>query len=175
MLREFRLPTLQNSLDMRSLICFAVKLPTHIFVQASQFHANQYSSFRFDRPARFRLLSYMTQRFPTANIFHSGISRPAISRRHIFLYRANLSLSLATTFRQGAFGACLNLMAFNISLSFSIFFLFFLFFIFLVFLLLSVFLAFFPHSLSSNIPNFYFFRIFLRISARKNSIHHWML
>jgi hypothetical protein len=41
------------------------------------------------------------------------------------------------------------------------------------------FLLFLFHSLptlsSSNIPNFYFFRIFLRISAQKNSIHYWML
>lgn len=74
---------------------------------------------------------YRAQRFPVINIFRSGISRPAISRRHIFLYRANLSLSLAITFHQGAFGADLNLTASNISLSFSISF--FLFFIFLLF------------------------------------------
>lgn len=103
---------------------------------------------------------YRAQRFPVINIFRSGISRPAISRRHIFLYRANLSLSLAITFHQGAFGADLNLTASNISLSFSISF--FLFFIF-CFLLPIFHLA--PSS--SNIPNFYFFRIFLRISAQK--------
>ena len=93
---------------------------------------------------------YMVHRFPSANIFHSGISRPAISRRPIFLYRANFSLLFAITFHQGAFGAGLNLMASNLSLSFSISF-HFLFFIFLLFLF---------HSLltpsSSNIPNFYF-------------------
>ena len=73
----------------------------------------------------------------------------------IFLYRVNLSLSLATTFHQGAFGVDLNLTASNISLSFSIFFLFFLFFIFCFF-----FPTFLPTTSSSNIPNFYFFRIF---------------
>lgn len=54
---------------------------------------------------------YRAQRFPVINIFRSGISRPAISRRHIFLYRANLSLSL----------------------SFSIFFLFFVLYFFCFF------------------------------------------
>lgn len=73
---------------------------------------------------------YRAQRFPVINIFRSGISRPAISRRHIFLYRANLSLSLAITFHQGAFGADLNLTASNLSLSFSIFFLFFVLYFF---------------------------------------------
>lgn len=82
---------------------------------------------------------YIVHRFPSANIFHSGISRPAISRRPIFLYRANFSLLFAITFHQGAFGAGLNLMASNLSLSFSISF---------FFVLLT------PSS--SNIPNFYF-------------------
>lgn len=68
---------------------------------------------------------YRVQCLPAANTFHSGISRPAISRRPIFLYRANFSLLFAITFHQGAFGAGLNLMASNLSLSFSIsFFLF---------------------------------------------------
>lgn len=94
---------------------------------------------------------YRAQRFPVINIFRSGISRPAISRRPIFLYRANLSLSLAITFHQGAFGVDLNLTASNLSLSFSIFCSLF----FLLFLSHSL-----PTPSLSNIPNFYFFRIF---------------
>ena len=80
---------------------------------------------------------YMAQRFPAANIFHSGISRPTISRRPIFLYRANLSLSL----------------------SFSIFFLFFCSLFFLFFLLLSVFFAFF-HILYHPIYRIFIFSVF---------------
>ena len=102
---------------------------------------------------------YMAHRFPSANIFHSGISRPAIYRRPIFLYRANFSLLFAITFHQGAFGAGLNLMASNLSLSFSISFCFFVLYFSCFFLLLSVFLLFSTFSIIQY-TEFLFFRIF---------------
>lgn len=100
---------------------------------------------------------YMVHRFPSANIFHSGISRPAISRRPIFLYRANFSLLFAITFHQGAFGAGLNLMASNLSLSFSI----------------SFFL--FSSPLLHPIYRIFIFPYFFADFCTKNSIHYWML
>jgi hypothetical protein len=105
------------------------------------------------------IFSYKPHSLPSANNIPSGLTRPALFRqlslqgttlsgyqhlpfRHqpasnlsppTFLYRANLSLSLAITFHQGAFGADLNLTASNLSLSFSIFFLFFVLYFFYFF------------------------------------------
>ena len=166
-MREPGLPAGQNSLDIRSLagsrycpqLCRQPLVIHLLFIPAPQPPPANALPPGLTGQRSSGCFLYMAQRFPAANIFHSGISRPAISRRPIFLYRANLSLSLATTFCQGAFGADLNLTASNLSLSFSIFFLFFLFFIFLVFLLLSVFFAFF-HILYHPIYRIFIFPYF---------------
>lgn len=104
-MRKFRLPTWQNSLNMRSLICFAVKLPPRIF-------------------------SYKPHNSLPINTLLSDLTGPYSPARLIFSYRANLSLSLAITFHRGAFGVDLNLTASNLSLSLSIFFLFFILYFF---------------------------------------------
>ena len=93
-------------------------------------------------------LLYRALYLPAVSIFISGASRTITSRQ--------LSSFLQSKSQPFAF------FFYFLSIFCSLFFLLFLF-----------------HSLptlsSSNIPNFYFFRIFLRISAQKNSIHYWML
>ena len=129
---------------MRSLICFAVKLPPRIF-------------------------SYKPHSIPSANNLPPGLTGQQSPAAPIFLYRANLSLLLATTFRQGAFGAGLNLMASNLSLSF---------FLFLSFC--SLFFLLFPHHVPPypffiQYTEFLFFPYFFTDFCTKNSTHYWML
>ena len=91
--------------------------------------------------------SYKPHSLPPVIIFLTAW--PASGLTHlIFSYMAKLSLSLAIAFDADN----------NLSVSFFFFF-----------------STFHSSFFLFNIPNFYFFRIFLRISAQKNSIHYWML
>lgn len=111
---------------------------------------------------------YMAQRFPAANIFHSGISRPAISRRpHLFLQSKSQSFacdklpSMRLRRRSQSYGFQ----------HFAFFFYFFLFFIFFAFSS--------PHFTSPLLHPIYrifiFSVFFCGFLYKKNSIHYWML
>ena len=128
---------------MRSLICFAVKLPPRIFSYKPH-----------SIPSANNLPPGLTgQQSPAApSFFTEQISAFCLRQPSVKAPSAPVSILWLPTFR-----------FLFLFLSFcSLFFCFFL--------------ATFHFAPSSfNIPNFYFFRIFLRISARKNSIHYWML